>query len=40
MRRAQRLTLEQRREFVASSSSRSFTGADREEIHGLVEGAL
>ena len=26
------------REFVASSGSLSFTGADREEIHGFVEG--
>ena len=37
MQHAQRLTLEQMREFVASSSSLSFTGADRKEIYGLVE---
>ena len=37
MQHAQRLTLEQMREFVASSSSLTFTGADRKEIYGLVE---
>ena len=35
---AQHLTLEQMREFVAASGSLSFTGADREEIYGFVEG--
>ena len=35
---AQHVTLEQMREFVASSGSLSFTGADGEEIHGFVEG--
>ena len=35
--RAQRLTLVARREFVASSGSLSFTGADRKQIYGLVE---
>ena len=40
MQRAQRLTLEEMHEFVASSGSLSFTGADRKEIYGLVEAAL
>ncbi len=40
MQHAQRLTLEEMGEFVASSGSLSFTGADRKEIYGLVEGAL
>ena len=40
MQHAQRLTLEQMREFVASSSSLTFTGADRKEIYGLVERVL
>ena len=40
MQHAQRLTLEEMEEFVSSSSSLSFTGADRKEIYGLVEGAL
>ena len=35
---AQHLPLEEIREFVAASGSLSFTGADREEIYGLVEG--
>ena len=38
MQHAQHLTLEQMREFVAASGSLSFTGADREEIYGFVEG--
>ena len=40
MQHAQRLTLEEMEEFVSSSSSLSFTGADRKEIYGLVEGSL
>ena len=40
MQHAQRLTLEQMREFVASSSSLTFAGADRKEIYGLVERVL
>lgn len=40
MQHAQRLTLEEMEEFVSSSSSLSFTGADRKEIYGLVEGTL
>ena len=40
MQHAQRLTLEELEEFVSSSSSLSFSGADRKEIYGLVEGAL
>ena len=39
MQHAQRLTLEQMREFVASSGSLSFTCAERKEIYGLVERA-
>ena len=37
---AQRLTLAEMREFVASSSSLTFTGAERKEIYGLVERTL
>ena len=40
MQHAQRLTLEEMEEFVSSSSSLSFTGADRKEIYGLVEVSL
>ena len=40
MEHAQRLTLAEMREFVASSGSLSFTGAERKEIHGLVERTL
>ncbi len=40
MQHAQRLTLEEMEEFVCSSSSLSFTGADRKGIYGLVEGTL
>ena len=36
MEHAQRLTLVEMREFVASSGSLSFTGAGRKEIYGLV----
>ena len=34
---AQRLTLVEMREFVASSGSLSFTGAEHKQIHRLVE---
>lgn len=40
MQHAQRLTLEEMEEFVSSSSRLSFSGADRKEIYGLVEGTL
>ena len=40
MEHAQRLTLVEMREFVASSGSLSFTGAGRKEIYGLVECTL
>ena len=40
MQNAQRLTLQQMRQFVAASGSLAFAGADRKEIYGLVEGAL
>ena len=40
MEHAQRLTLAEMREFVASSSSLTFTGAERKEIYGLVERTL
>ena len=40
MQHAQRLTLEQMREFVASSGSLSFTCAERKELYGLVERTL
>lgn len=40
MQHAQRLTLEEMEEFVSSSSSLSFSGADRKEIYSLVEGTL
>ena len=40
MQNAQRLTREQMGQFVAASSSLSFTGADREEIYRLVERTL
>ena len=37
MEHAQRLTLTEMREFVASSGSLSFTSAERKQIYGLVE---
>ncbi len=40
MEHAQRLTLAEMREFVASSSRLTFTGAERKEIHGFVERTL
>lgn len=40
MRNAQRLRLEQMREFVAAGGGLAFSSADRAEIHGLVEGVL
>ena len=40
MQHAQRLTLTEMREFVASSGSLSFTGAERKQIYGLVERTL
>ena len=40
MEHAERLTLAEMREFVASSSSLTFTGAERKEIYGLVERTL
>ena len=40
MQHAQRLTLVEMREFVASSGRLSFTGAERKQIYGLVERTL
>ncbi len=40
MQHAQRLTLGEMREFVASSGRLSFTGAERKQIYGLVERTL
>ena len=40
MQNAQRLTLDEMREFVAASSSLRFGGTRREEIYGFVERSL
>ena len=40
MEHAQRLTLVEMREFVASSSRLTFTGADRKQIYPLVQRTL
>jgi hypothetical protein len=40
MQHAERLTLAEMEEFLAASSNLSFAGAGREQIYGLIEGAL